>query len=228
MASMTLADIRAYVYSFLDIDTNDLPTSVLDLMIRQAWTRMASSERRWSFYEQSSSFATAPSTQEYALTGLGASDPWDDIIAITDPDWGPLRPVSHVAARRRYTSSNSSSRPRSFSFHRDTVWFWPIPNAAVTYTVDGYRKPRDWQLTSGSPDAPEEFHPLVAQYALSLAYGQQDDPAGAQQSMERFEQGFAQARQRYTDDSVAGPIILNGGDAGWSPSRMRDRADYFG
>lgn len=234
MAAMNLSAIRSYVYSFLDIDTNDLPQGVLDVLIGQAWNRIIRSERRWSFLEQTGTFDSAAGTQEYPLATLTgsptASYPWRDIVDVSDPTWGPLYPIAHVAARRRFTRPQSSNRPAAFSFHRGDLWLWPKPNAVITYTVDGYRKPIDWIAENSQPDAPDEFHPLIAQYALALAYGQQDDPAGAEQTMQRFDSAFAQVRQDYVDDSTAGPIILNGGESArpWLPSRLHDRADYFG
>jgi len=234
MAAMNLSAIRSYVYSFLDIDSNDLPQAVLDVLIGQAWDRIIRSERRWSFYEQTGTFVTAAGQQEYPLETLTgtptASYPWRDVVDISDPIWGPMRPLAHVSARRKFTRSNVSNRPQSFSFHRNSVWLWPIPNSVKTYTVDGYRKPIDWIAANGAPDAPDEFHPLVAQHALSLAYGQQDDPSGAEQTMARFDTAFAQVRQEYVDDTTAGPLILNGGEglSEWLPSRFNDRSDFFG
>ena len=232
MAAMNLSAIRAYVYSFLDIDSNDLPTGVLDVIIGQAWDRMIRSERRWSFYEQTVTFDSQGTIQEYPLATLGApaAQPWSDLVAVSDPTWGPLRPIAHVSARRRYARSHTTNRPHAYSFHNANLYLWPRPSGVITYTLDGYRKPIDWITLGGNPDAPEEFHALIAQYALSLAYGQQDDPSGAEQTLARFDNAFAQIRQEYVDDSTAGPLILNGGEGinEWMPSRFTDRSDFFG
>ena len=48
--TMTAADIRAAVRSITDLDTDDLPDSLLNLYIRDGYYRILDTEKRWPFW----------------------------------------------------------------------------------------------------------------------------------------------------------------------------------
>jgi len=230
MSTMTLQNIRDYVYNWMQIDSSDLPTSTLDTMIAQAWWRIINSERRWSFYEKQATFSTVASQQTYSLAGLtNDTHTWADIYSI-ESDTHMLRPLSHRHAQRMYAAGNNTSgRSYYFSVRNAAVYLWPIPNSVIVHTVVGWRRPTDWIGDASEPDCPEDFHSLIAQGALYLAYTQQDDPASAEQQRGVFMDALRQIRQQYVDTDAAGPKILNGGTpSGAFPALLRDRADYFG
>jgi hypothetical protein len=222
VAQLTLANIRQYVYDNLQIDTSDLPTAVLDIIISQSWHRVINSERYWSFYEWNGEFDSVVGQDRYSLNGLTNDEyTWDTITGIVGDRW-TLRPVPHRLAQSQFPPPRTTGTVTHFSVRGGFLYLWPEPNSVITYSIYGYRAPTDWIALGGAPDAPDEFGPLVALGALSLAYTQQDDPAGAEQVMTRYEVLIRNVRVKYVDDDTPGPLILNGGTTrSWLPPRLR-------
>ena len=70
---MTLAQMRTQVRSVIDIDSTDINDTTLNNMIGQGFDTMVYSEKRWSFYEVSTTFNTVGSTKDYSLATIAAA-----------------------------------------------------------------------------------------------------------------------------------------------------------
>jgi hypothetical protein len=198
------------VRDFPDLDETDLPNSVLDVWAREGATRIAVAED-WSFYavDWTLAVSSGDATYDYsAITSGGYT-----IATITDVigESYRLRPAPHADARRWFINE-TSGEPRVWSTRGNTLYLWPIPDAAYTLNIVGYRAQKDW-VADGSgavPDLPAELHELVATWCLSRAYAQQDDLEASEQQMSRFNDQFRATRAQFLED-IAGPAILNGG-----------------
>jgi hypothetical protein len=211
--SMALAEIRTFVRSVPDIDSEDLDDTTLDVFIQEGFDRIASSERTWDFYQVQYPLSVINGTQTYALASIGA-EPIADVSAIQATNW-LLKPAPHQLALQRYMSSSAitSGEPRTWSQWGANLYLWPTPNTSPTLQVYGYREPQDW-IADGAgavPDLPTDFHGLVALWALARAYEQQDDIELGERKQALFDTQFANLREKFIGGGPAGPLVLNGG-----------------
>ena len=71
--ALTLAQIRTQVRSVVDIDSTDIDDTTLDTMIGQGFDLIVYSEKRWPFFETSTTFNTVASQKDYTLAAVGTS-----------------------------------------------------------------------------------------------------------------------------------------------------------
>ena len=225
MSDMTLAQIRTQVQGLLDISDGDIPTPVLDTFIRQGYNAIVYSEKRWPFFETSTTFSTVGGQSDYSLSTIGTSitQGMREIFALrTDSD------VCEYVGRDLGDFANpldglGSGSPTHWSYWGDSVRFYPTPDAVETIYVRGVRNPTAFPSTLDgngnniAPDLPSPFHPLLAIYAASRAYLQQEDPTMAAQYDRQFQIELDNLARRYADTPAPQPMMLN--------SRARNRVD---
>lgn len=208
--SMTLSDLRAFVRGYPDIDSQDLPDSVLDVLVREGYNRITRSSQTWRFYQATNTLSVTANQQTYNVKTLW-TDPIVNVTQIMGRRW-TLQPVPHQVARSKFPAVIATTRePYVWSQYGDLVYLWPSPVSNYTWTLDGYRKPRTIVAAGDVPDLPDEFHELIALHALSRAYSQQDDLWTASFLANQFEDGLAALTPVYTGSQTAAPLVLGGG-----------------
>ena len=227
--AMSLADIRQFVREHLDSDDVELPNSLIDRFIYNASEKIEKYSRTWSFRAVEYQFTTLPDKRTYDLdTEIGLVDPapLQDVVAIQGPSF-ELKPADHRHMRMRFAPNHdSSANPEWFSVWGRTLYLWPKPSGAVTYTVMGYRRGTDWIAANSAPDFPEELHELIAWWALNRAYVYLDDPELGSFYRDEFERELRiRARDFYTAPD-AEPLIFNGGTEGGGLLPFRARYDW--
>ena len=215
MASMSPTEIRQYIYDHLDIDATEVPTSVLNLFMADGYNRIIGEfDDSPTFLHVTYTFDSVTGTNEYDLdstAGLTSPTALQDVADVRGPSWS-LRPVSHRQARDKWRqTAPSSGSPNEFSVWGRSLFIWPQSTAATTYTVTGTRKPQDWLTLNAAPDCPEEFHRVLADYALGRTYAQQDDAEMAALYLNAFLPAIKMLSRRYFDGSVAQPVVVNRG-----------------
>lgn len=216
MASMDANAIRQFVWSHLDVDSEELSADLLNVFMRDAVIRII------SFFDESPiwlqvdySFNTVANQQSYDLDstiGLITPQPLQVVDEVRGPLYS-LTPRPHRQIRSEYRVDAPASRPQNYSIWGRKLYLWPKPADAETYNILGIRRP-DWDwITSGTatPDVPEEFHPLIAQWTLSRAYAQQDDPEMADFYRSEFTSELSNISTRWINNLTAQPLIMNGG-----------------
>lgn len=202
--------IRDFVRSHLDIETEDLPDAVLDVFIAEGFQRIVLAEKRWPFYVKRWTLNTVASTASYDIP-----DSFTDvkeISSIVGPLW-TLKWIGIEDADRKFpTSVVTESDPVYWSVENETLYLWPTPADAVALTVKGYRKPTDFGAAAAGdePDLPDEFHNTVAIWALAKAYMQQDDPEMASVYERQFADELGMFRRRFHDTPAPQPLVMNG------------------
>ena len=215
MAGMTASEIRDFVRTSLDVEVEDIPNTMLNVWMNDAVTRIISYfDESPTFLQVEYSFVTVPGQQSYNLDtteGLKVPQP----LQVVDEVRGPLfslTPRQHRQVRESYRVDSPTGRPQEFSFWGRDLYLWPTPIAEETFHVLGIRKP-DWNWITGSgfPDLPEEFHALVAHWALARAYAQQDDPDMANFFRGEFAGTLTSIASRFVANATALPMVMNGG-----------------
>lgn len=218
--SMSPTALRDFVRTHLDVDSTELPNSLLDVFLIDGFNRVIGwFDESPSFYEVEYSFDTIASTQAYNLdttSGLISPTPLQFIHDVRGPTWS-LQPADHRGMRKLYrTESAPAGTPTRFSIYGRTLYLWPPPATVRTYTITGLRQPQDWLTSSAPPDCPNDFHELIAFWALNRGYAQQDDPQMASFYRDEFTAELKNRGQRYVHGNDAVPFQINGG-------RQRDK-----
>ena len=215
--ALTLQNIRDQVRNVVDIDSSDISDQTLDIMIGQGFDTIVWSEKRWPFYDITTTFNTIGGVQKYTLTEIAAAP---DVVAQGIREITALKDNDHVMtfignddADYNYPlESIASGRPWEWSFWNDTVTFYPSPNGAKTIYVRALRNPTAFGFGSGAsdnPDLPTPFHPILATYATARAYMQQEDPVMGQQYQLQFQIELDNVGRRYADVPAPQPMVAN-------------------
>ena len=215
--ALTLAEMRAQVRSVVDIDSTDIEDTTIDTMIGQGCDLIVYSEKRWPFYEVRTPFDTAASTMDYTLATIAASPDavtqgLRDMLAIRNDDH-VLEYIGSDSADFDYPlNSLPSGTPWEWSFWNATVRLYPTPDGVATLHVRAIRNPTAFGLGSSSgaePDLPDPFHAVLATYAISAAYFQQEDTTMGNQYMALFQSQLDNLARRYADTPAPQPMIAN-------------------
>lgn len=218
--AMDLAEIRDFVRNHLDVDSEELPSAILDRFIIDASDRIERASvalgGHWTFRQVTYPFNVVNGTQSYDMdvyTGLAGTGEGQTPLAFLEEvrgsNWS-LLPEDHRAMRARYTLTNpSSGTPRWFTTWGRKLFLWPSPTESETYDASGYRKGIDWVSANAAPDFPAEFHELIAVWALNRSYLHQDDLELAAFFREEFALTLKERALPYIMGNSVQPFTIN-------------------
>lgn len=228
MAGLTVQSFRDYVRAFIDVGPTDIQDSLIDFWTQEGYDDLIGLDVRWPFFEVGGqdngttySLTTVAAQQVYPLTNVevaghtakASMDP-KRIIAVQGPHW-ELPYASQTDLESVFTPSvNVSSEPERWSIWGETgITLWPVPNAAFTVNIRGYRNPVDWMSEGAGSmvDAPTDFHTALQQYVLSNAWSQQSDPQQAAYWMQNYLAAQMRLRKKYIRAPMAQNLVLNSG-----------------
>lgn len=222
MAGMLASEIRSFVRTSLDVDVDDIPDSILNVWLSDAVTRIISYfNESPTFLQVEYKFDTIIGQQSYKLdtlatftdvnTGLTITQPLQAVDEVRGPNYS-LTPRQHRQVRESYRADAPSGRPQEFSHWGRDLYLWPKPASVETVYLLGIRSPNwNWVTSNLVPDLPEEFHVLVAHWALARAYAQQDDPEMANFFRGEFAGTLENLAARFKTNATALPMVMNGG-----------------
>lgn len=166
-----------------DLDFQNLQDRVLsfgygeiDRANVKTWINMAYSDvmsrRRWSWAQATQSVVTVAGTSTVALSAL--SDP--------PQFFGRLAPVTTTAREPKYIPpmqfndsvlrrppSTTRSTPDYYTIFADTVTFYPVPDAAYTYTLHYWKGATDLSANGDKPIIPRQWRSVLVHGALRYA-----------------------------------------------------------
>lgn len=216
MAALSADDIRSYVRTALDVEVSELPNTLIDVWMQEAYDKVVALADRGPYWlHVTYTFDSVIGTQAYDLDSeptLISPQPLQYIEDVRGDTW-TLTPRSHRQMRAEYRqTSPSQAKSTEFSLWGRSLYLWPIPSAVISYQVTGTRQPIDWIAVNGSPDCPNEFHGFIADYALARGYAQQDDPESAATLLNGWEAQVKKLLVRSQDGMTSQPLTINGGN----------------
>ena len=234
---MQLSDMRTHIRSVVDITSNDIADTTMNWFIREGYDAIVYSEKRWPFYEATTTFDTVASTKDYSLsdveTSLSVTHDGVTFSGASAPknvgmrDIAALKTANHVLEFIGYDDadviypldSNTTGEPWYWTFWNDTVRLYPTPSSATTVYVRGYRNAVEFGgntaiyrtaiADADTPDLPDPFDNVLSLYGLYRAYQQQEDPGLANQYFTLFTAELDNLRARYEDFPSPQPVVLN-------------------
>jgi len=230
---VNIEDMRAYVRSVVEIDSTDISDDVMNRFLGEGYDQVVYSEKRWPWYEVSTTFPTVNGVSDYSMATVGASETNglreiqslrtdDHVLSFLGRDDGDIvYPLN----------SSGTGNVYYWSFWAESVRMYPTPSSPETIYVRGYKNPTSFGVTSEdgtSPsDFPEPFHIVIATYAISRSYDQQEDPDMAVTYFNTFIRELDNLRARYLDSPAPQPLVLNSTNASrwrsqsYLPNRLR-------
>lgn len=207
---LSLAQMREHIYTFYEIDTDDVPHSLIDRWASEGFKRVSRFRKNWPFYATTATMDTVSGQYVY-------DDPSDmprSVENVLVEGYGKLQPRSLSDAIAHYEQSDgtfTSGTPRVYARHADKLYVFPQQDDVYTITFIGYRDPQAFGSTAGSePDLPDELHEAVLQWIKYRVYLHQDDTELAE--IEKYT--FDETLTEFTDDLTATdadmPVTLGG------------------
>lgn len=212
----TVAELTAFVRDVMDLDESDLPSSLIRQYMRDGFDRIITLERRWPFYESTTTLNTVAEQRDYAMSSIG-SGTLSEIISIVDNSAAGQR-LSLISLDEAETVWHGSfdvpTRPLFFAKWGDNIKLFPKPDSVYPLTIRGYRKPTyAWAIDPTlEPDLDYRFHTALAYYAISQAYKRQEDSEMTQQYRSSFDEAVQLGRKEIMHPSSHRPMVMARGN----------------
>ena len=219
-ATMTATTLRQTIRDITDLDTEDLPDSLLNLYIRDGYYRILDLEKRWTFLETTFTFNTVANQRAYTISGFTA-DPIGQVISIVDPSGVGLRldMVGIDEGESTYIGSyDTSSSPLFYAVWEGKIHLYPKPDNVRVLNVRAYREPIDWVTTGGAVDAAASLHFPLVYYACSRVYQRLEDTAMANEYKKAFDEGVVLAKNNIMKPTSHAHLRLSQGQTAGRPS----------
>ena len=225
--------MRSYVRSVVDIDTADISDDTLNRFLGEGYDVIVYSEKRWPFFEVSTTFDTVADQKDYTLAAVGT------LVTGGLREIAAIRTDSHVVSFVGRDAGDvvyplnvsGSGSPWWWSYWGESVRLYATPTGVETMNVRGYKNPTAFGAgvadSTEPTDLPTPFHMVIATYGLARAYEQQEDPTMAAQYFQIFNQELDNLKARYDDMPAPQPVLLNSRSASrWRsmtilPNRLR-------
>lgn len=211
--TMSLADVRTMVRNISDLDSVDLPNSIIDNAVKEAFQRIIALERRWPKYQETYTFNTVASQRPYTISTIGDIR---EVISLVDTSsaGSRLTMIPYDNAEDIWLGNTDvPSRPYFYAIWDAQLHLYPKPDAVYAITLRAYRNPVYTWLTNTSEaiDLDEWFHILLAYFVLARVYQRQEDPELSAMYLRSFEEGVAMARRDLMKTPSARPLLMSGG-----------------
>ena len=210
---MSLTDVRLMVRNISDLDTTDLPNSIIDDAVKEAFQRVIVLERRWPKYQETYTFNTVANQRPYTISTIGDIR---EVISLVDTSsaGSRLTMIPYDNAEDIWLGNTDvASRPYFYAVWDGQLHLYAKPDAVYPITVRAYRNPvYTWLSTITDPiDCDEWFHILFSYFVLARVYQRQEDPELSAMYLKSFEEGVAMARRDLMKTPSARPLIVSGG-----------------
>ena len=211
--TMSIADVRTMVRNISDLDSVDLPNTIIDNAVKEAFQRIIALERRWPKYQETYTFNTVASQRPYTISTIGDIR---EVISLVDTSsaGSRLTMIPYDNAEDIWLGNTDvPSRPYFYAIWDAQLHLYPKPDAVYAITLRAYRNPVYTWLTNTSEaiDLDEWFHILLAYFVLARVYQRQEDPELSAMYLRSFEEGVAMARRDLMKTPSARPLLMSGG-----------------
>ena len=196
-----------------DLTTDDLSNNTLYLYLKNGYTQLMASQRRWPWLEASATLTTVIDQRSYPIAAIGAD--WREVISIINPTTPhTFQWIDYPAAERVWMGTRDVvGVPLYWSKWEEKIALFPKPVDVYALQVRGYRKTIDWTndaITEADLDV--RLQPVLIDFVISEIYKLQEDV----QMSQFYHAAYAEAAGRISADVMrepaAGPLILSSGN----------------
>lgn len=204
-----LQQLREKVRTQTETTVTELPDATIDGYLQEAYNRTLAAETFWPFFEH-----TWQVNQEVGSASLIEPPDCGEIVSLIDTVTPcRLEMLNYEQAEDMFMGSLTTvGTARAFSRWNGELVLWP----AVTYEeirifqLRGFRTPADWisQGAAAEPDCDPRLHLCLANYAIALAYAQQEDLELESNYMDRWARDAELARQAIMGADFHRPLVM--------------------
>jgi hypothetical protein len=219
---MTLSQLRTLALDWLDDPSGTYFTqSVLNLRLnlaqRELQKRLISANKE--FYLKCVKTNTVAAQQAYAVPS--------DFIQVLRLEWYEVgtsatslsNQIMPMTPNQRDLVGTVTGDPQFWTFAKNNILFWPIPDRAVEVHLEYSYLVADMSSDSDEPDAPEEFHEYIAILATRDCLLKDGRPLSPiETKLNDFQTLMKQIADQRNVDSPRRIVVTQGGSApgGWA------------
>jgi hypothetical protein len=221
--------LKNYVRGHLELDDEDLPDTLLNPYLMDAFERTVAFDNRWPRYEKNWSVALVDGETTISLP---ADCNVPSLLSVISPaDGYRLVGITQENAEAMFLTGHTTilvGPPVYYSIFGksdaglDQLQLWPSPDVSAgpyTLSLRGYRQPVWSEAASTIPDLDPRLHLCLAYYAMSLAYAQQEDEILEGVYMARWQRDLTQTAKQILAPHRHRPLVMNSGaPLGGAPS----------
>lgn len=211
--TLDVQGLRDYVRAQMDVDQSDLPDSILNVYLQEAFDRTMAFTNKWPRNETAWGLSVLAGAQSTTIPSDVNVPTLMSVVAV-DQGYALVQVDQHLAEMNFAPLTNSATAtPVYFSIWGDQLTLWPHPNAAEPFdiTLRGFRKPTWDNSASTIPDLDPRLHVTLAYFALGLAYAKEEDEVMEGIYMGRWNRDLSQQLTAILEPSHQRPLVMHGG-----------------
>ena len=207
---MDVQELRNYVRNHLEVDDEELPDSLLNVYLQDAFEHTIAFDNRWPRNEKTWTVSKIVGNTTATLS--------DDLLipSIMSVTNGIQR-LTYLTQENVEQMFSQAAPPTTGTPIYYSVWgrelsFWPSPSVDASYdvVVRGYRQPVWTNEASAIPDLDGRLHLALAYYAMALCYSAQEDEILEGVHMSRWDRDLKMFARSILDPPRNRPLVLNG------------------
>ena len=177
----TLTELYALVRTQTQTTQGELPDATILPWLQQGCDRAIAAYTDWPFLEEQWTI-----TQQVGESSIAhpANAHLPGVVSLVDQEGTRLRMINQETAEDAYQYSFGGTKPFEYSIWGKTISLWPriLFDELRTFTLRGFRLLPRFATFDPSTDLAADpmgldarLHPTLANYAIALAYAQQED-----------------------------------------------------
>jgi len=206
-------DLRTFVRNHLEMDDEELPDTLLNPYLQEAFDRTMAADNRWPRYEKTWTVSKIPNVDTISLPADLNVPSIMSVLSVSDGY--RLAAINHENAEDTFAPTNmiSGGSPIYFSVWGGQMYLWPNLDATLTadYQLRAYRQPVWTNGASDIPDLDPRLHMTLCWFAISLTYAQQEDDVLEGVYLARWDRDLRQQLKMMLEPVHHRPLVLHGG-----------------
>lgn len=216
---MNTQEIRDYVRNHIQVDDEELPDTLLNVYLQDAFERTISMDNRWPRNEQTYTVSKVPGSEAATLPAALSIPSIMSVVSVDDGYRLPIMPHENMEDVFIPNYTEGGGHPIYASVWAGQMYFWPKPNLDSSYdvTIRAYAAPVWTGGASDIPDLDPRLHIALAYYAMSLVYASQEDEVLEGVYLARWNRDTTQTIKAIMEPVHSHPLVLHGGNpvGGW-------------
>lgn len=189
----TLAAVRSYVRTYLDVTAEDIPDVLIDEWTLTAFTNILHSRRRFPHFEAAIEVPTVIGTSSYT-NPMGVAGRISAVVISS-------KALRQVELSKAMSQPATEGTPTTYARYGVNVLLFPTPTEIKTVTFFGQRQPLyTWLTNLALPiDLPDGHQSALQAWVMCEAFKHQQDIPMANNAAVDFETMLTQANGRMID-----------------------------
>lgn len=220
---MDVQGIRDFIRGHLEVDDEELPDTLLNIYLQEAFDRTMAADNRWPRYEKTWTLTKAA----YDPNDADLPDQPDTITLPVDLNIPSIMSVVSAADGYRLVAINhenaedlfapttmiSVGAPIYYSVWGGLMYLWPHlgQDISADFQLRAYRQPVWSNSAADIPDLDPRLHVTLSYFAMSLAYAAQEDDVLEAIYLARWDRDLRQQLKMMMEPVRHRPLVLHGG-----------------